>query len=144
MTDKEKQELLHRVVCYYINNPEIPYEQRKPVSEEIVPYVEDLIRKAEFTTLEECEVKLYRNLWQFKPGDIVCSLADDNYFQSVFMIPEDFDPDETFNPGPFLIDRGFGYEATEGEGICHENGMVYRYANKVERDMMKELFAIGE
>ena len=27
MTDKEKQELLHRVVCYYINNPEIPFEK---------------------------------------------------------------------------------------------------------------------
>lgn len=141
MTDKEKQELLHRVVCYYINNPEIPYEQRKPVSEEIVPYVEELQKVYHSKILEDEGMRLFTNMDNFNAGDIVCSVESVDYYQSVFELPEDFDPEGSFNPGPYLVDYGEGYELVSDDDVLlyHEDGIYYRYATEEERKLLNKL-----
>ena len=40
--DKELSEILGRVICRYITDPNIPYAEREKVSMEIIPYVERL------------------------------------------------------------------------------------------------------
>ena len=45
--NKELSELLHVVICRFINNPDIPYSDREKVSKKIIPYVEKLEKQLE-------------------------------------------------------------------------------------------------
>ena len=45
--DKEMSELLHIVICRYINDPDISYPERENVSKKILPYVELLEKQGE-------------------------------------------------------------------------------------------------
>lgn len=45
--NKELSELLHKVVCKFINSPDIPYSEREEVSKKIIPYVEQLEKQGE-------------------------------------------------------------------------------------------------
>jgi hypothetical protein len=45
--NKELSELLHKVICRFINDPNIPYTEREKVSMEIIPYVERIEKQGE-------------------------------------------------------------------------------------------------
>lgn len=40
--DPDLSELLHQAVCRAINEPNIPYEERKLYSDKLIPYIEEL------------------------------------------------------------------------------------------------------
>jgi hypothetical protein len=60
--NKELSELLHKVICRFINDPDIPYSDREKVSMKVLPYVERLEKQGEQTPTNKVEPK-------FKVGD---------------------------------------------------------------------------
>lgn len=53
--DKELSELLHIVICRYINDPDISYPERENVSKKIIPYVERLEKQGESYTKKDVD-----------------------------------------------------------------------------------------
>lgn len=47
VVDKELSDLLNKVICHFINEPNIPYSERDEVSKKIIPYVKQLERQGE-------------------------------------------------------------------------------------------------
>jgi hypothetical protein len=62
--DEELSKLLEKVVCRFINNPDIPYSERDEVSKKIVPYVERLEQ-------QDAQHSDIRFKCKFKPGDFI-------------------------------------------------------------------------
>ena len=62
--DEELSKLLEKVVCRFINNPDIPYSERDEVSKKIVPYVERL----EQQNAQHSDIRFK---CKFKPGDFI-------------------------------------------------------------------------
>ena len=62
--DEELSKLLNKVVCRFINNPDIPYSERDEVSKKIVPYVERLEQ-------QDAQHSDIRFKCKFKPGDFI-------------------------------------------------------------------------
>lgn len=63
--DEELSKLLEKVVCRFINNPDIPYSERDEVSKKIVPYVERLEHREEESPI------INKSIRKFKPGDFI-------------------------------------------------------------------------
>jgi hypothetical protein len=63
--NEELSKLLNKVVCRFINNPDIPYSERDEVSKKIVPYVERLEHREEESPI------INKSVRKFKPGDFI-------------------------------------------------------------------------
>jgi len=50
VVDKELSDLLNKVICHFINEPNIPYSERDEVSKKIIPYVKELEKQGEQKT----------------------------------------------------------------------------------------------
>lgn len=55
--NKELSELLHKVICKFINDPDIPYSDREKVSMKVLPYVELLEKKGKQGPVNKIEPK---------------------------------------------------------------------------------------
>ena len=55
--NKELSELLHKVICRFINDPDIPYSDREKVSMKVLPYVELLEKKGKQGPVNKIEPK---------------------------------------------------------------------------------------
>ena len=51
--DSKLSALLHKVVCHFINDPNVHYSERDEVSKKIIPYVEQLEKQGEQKPIEE-------------------------------------------------------------------------------------------
>jgi len=118
--DKELSEILGRVICRYINDPNIPYTEREKVSMEIIPYVERLEKQGEQKSVDKVEPK-------FKVGDTVKDPYGDLYH--ITEITDD------------------SYKTDDGRFILFKNQEVYTLSNftawSKEDEKVKESIIIG-
>ena len=76
--NKELSELLHKVICRFINDLDIPYSDRKKVSMEIVPYVERIEKQGEQKPADKVEPKFKDGDWVTSDGESVFHVKIDN------------------------------------------------------------------
>ena len=68
--DEALSKLLNKVICHFINNPDIPYSERDEVSFWLIPYVEKLEKQGEQKVI----------ILKFRVGDVVRNKKTDRQF----------------------------------------------------------------
>ena len=56
--NEELSKLLHKVICHFINNPDIPYLKRDEVSKKVIPYIENLEKQGKQKPVDKLEPNL--------------------------------------------------------------------------------------
>ena len=72
--NEELSKSLHEVICYFINNPNIPYLKREIVSKKIIPYVEKIEKQGSqnlANSAKTCKVEPKVIIPKFRVGDII-------------------------------------------------------------------------
>jgi len=83
--NKELSELLHKVICRFINDPDIPYSDREKVSMEVFPYVERLEKQCEQKPADKVESKFKVGDWVVSPNGVcwhIDKIEDGRYYVS--------------------------------------------------------------
>ena len=135
MTEKEKWELLHEIVCRYINNSEIDYSERETTSKEIIPYIEQFEPKENSKVVPVFQPMVFDTPSVFKPGDAVYSFENDDVYAALFIMPDDYKGEMDFKPKCLMINDGCAFIQCEPEALTHEPGYTYRYATDEEKKL---------
>lgn len=137
MDEREKWNLLHEIVCAYINDPKIEYSKRESASKEIIPYIEQFEPKENGKIVPVFEAKVFNTPCGFKPCDVVYSFENDDAFPALFIMPDDYKGEMDFKPKCLMINSGCGFIQCEPEVLTHEPGYTYRYATDEEKILIK-------
>lgn len=137
MTEKEKWELLHEIVCRYINNSEIEYSERETASKEIIPYIEQFESKENAKIVPAFQAMVFDTPSVFKPGDAVYSFETEDYFPALFIMPDNYNGERDFIPAVLMVDNGSGFIITNSKTLYHNDCCKYRYATDEEKKLFK-------
>lgn len=103
---------------------------------EIMTRIKDIDEGKEPPIIEN---KITDNLNDFKPGDIIYSFENEDYFASVVKLPENFRGKDCFNCD-MIVKKDGTWERCDDDCFDVCPGMKYRIANEEEVKMFNEAF----